>query len=95
MKKKKTGKFQDIFTPKSMIDELLNYIPLKNNDNILEPTAGIGNLCIPLLDRCKNISINLTANEIQESHFNELKENLSKYGNTKNVKSKDLIDLLF
>lgn len=78
-----TKKFQDIFTPEWMVNEILDHIPFKDGDNILEPTAGDGNMAEPILKKCNNINISLTTNEIQKEHFDKLKIRLSKYGNIK------------
>jgi len=79
-------KFEDIFTPEWMVNDILNYIPIKYGDKILEPTAGDGNMAEPILKKCKNLSIELTVNELQKKHYNTLKERLSKYGKIKEVK---------
>lgn len=75
-----TKDFQDIFTPEWMVDELLDHIPLKDGDKVLEPTAGDGNMAEAILKRCTNISIELTVNEIQKAHYDVMKERLKKYG---------------
>ena len=73
--------FQDIFTPEEMVKEILNFIPIKDGDKILEPTAGDGNMVVTILEKCKDISIDITANEIQKKHYDTLKKRVSKYGN--------------
>jgi len=78
--------FQDIFTPDSITEEILKFIPIKNGDKVLEPTAGTGNMCEVLLKKCKDISIELTCIEIQKKHYDVLKTRLSKYGKIKGDK---------
>lgn len=73
--------FQDIFTPDHITKEILKFIPIKDGDKVLEPTAG--NMCEVLLKQCKDISIELTCNEIQKKHYGILKTRLTKYGKIK------------
>jgi len=81
-KVKEKKPFQDIFTPDCITEELLKFIPIKQGDKILEPTAGTGNMAEVLLKQvsAQGISINLTCNEIQKKHSDVLKKRLSKYG---------------
>ena len=46
-------KFQDIFTPEEMVKEILNFIPIKDGDKILEPTAGDGNMVVTILEKSR------------------------------------------
>jgi len=76
--------FQDIFTHPDMVNEILDHIPLKSGDNILEPTAGSGNMVVPIIQKCNNtgISVNITANEIQEQHIITLIDRVNAMSNT-------------
>jgi len=90
-----TKEFQDIFTPEWMVNEILDHIPFKNGDKILEPTAGDGNMAEPILKKCKNINIELTVNELQKCHYDTMKKRLSKYGNVIECGQFDLFECLF
>jgi len=74
----KEGKpFQDIFTPRAMVDELLAYCPIKDGDTILDPCTGSGNLIIPILEQH---NVQVTAIEIQRQHIDTLIERLEALG---------------
>jgi 16S rRNA A1518/A1519 N6-dimethyltransferase RsmA/KsgA/DIM1 with predicted DNA glycosylase/AP lyase activity len=87
--------FQDIFTHVDMVNELLDYIPLKTGDNILEPTAGSGNMVIPIIHKCNDmgISVNITANEIQEKHILEMIERLEQIPNVSINRQEPEVDI--
>ncbi len=77
--------FQDIFTHPDMVNEILDHIPLNNGDTILEPTAGSGNMVIPIIQKCNTtgVSVNITANEIQEKHIISMIKRINEMDNTK------------
>ena len=76
--------FQDIFTHPDMVNEILDHIPLTPDCTILEPTAGSGNMVIPIIQKCNTtgIQVQITANEIQEKHICTMVERLNEMQNT-------------
>ena len=58
--------FQDIFTPRSIVEELMGYCDIKDGDSIFDPCGGSGNLIIPILEK---YDVNVTAVEIQQKHI--------------------------
>jgi len=90
-----TKKHQDIFTPEWMVQELLDHIPFKDGDTILEPTAGDGNMVEPILKHCKGVSVELTANELQKKHYDILKDRVMIYGEVVENKTGSLFTQLF
>ncbi len=93
MSKNKTKEkpFQDIFTPAIMVDELLNYIPLKSGMKVLEPSVGDGNMVEQILKAVDGIDI--TAIEIQEYHVEKMVHRFQDIKNVNIKKFKPLIDV--
>ena len=91
---KKDKPFQDIFTPREMVDELLAYVDIKDGATILDPCTGSGNLIIPILEQ---YNVQITAVEIQRQHIDTLIQRASQIPNTevKEVEVKTVFDLFF
>jgi len=86
--------FQDIFTPRIMVDELLAYCPIKDGDTILDPCTGSGNLIIPILEQ---YNVQVTAIEIQRQHIDTLIERAKAIPNTEVTEQQvvSLFDIFF
>ena len=70
---KKNRPFQDIFTPRVMVDEMMVYCNIQDGDTVLDPCVGSGNLIIPILEK---YNVQVTAVEIQQQHIYTLVERL-------------------
>jgi len=72
---------QEFFTPEQFVDELIDFSNIKNQDknikiNILEPSAGIGNIVYGLLKiiQQKKLIVEIDMVEIQDENRIELKK---------------------
>lgn len=66
-----TREFQDIFTPDELTSELLDHMPISSGMDILEPSAGNGNMIKSVIDRVDGVSI--VAVELQLKHVIDMK----------------------
>lgn len=69
--------FQDIFTPRALVDELMSHCVIKDGDTVFEPSVGSGNLIIPILEK---YDVNVVAVEIQQKHIDTFVERLYDMG---------------
>ena len=85
--------FQDIFTPRIMVEEMLSYCNIKYGDTVLDPCVGSGNLIIPILEK---YNVQVTAVEIQQEHIDTLVERLKDYDVEIEIqKHIDIFDIFF